>query len=498
MPVLLVVENPREWTLTIPGTEIVPAREYLTDRRFVEMRRAKVFNLCRTYAYQSVGYYVSLLAAARGHRPLPSVTTVQDLRQSAVIRIVSEGVEALVQRALADIEAERFEVSIYFGRNLAQRYDRLCQALFDYFPVPLMRAEFVRADQWRLQSLRPIAFDDIPDSHHEFVIARAQRFFTRPSAPTPKPGRYDLAILVDPNEVDAPSNERAIQRFVRAAEKLGMEAWTIGRDDFGRVAEYDALFIRETTYVNHHTYRFARRAEAEGLVVIDDPVSIERCTNKVYQAEIFERHGIDHPRTLVVHRDNRAEVGAALGFPCVLKRPDSSFSAGVVKARDEAELGHHLDDFFRKSELVVAQEFVPSSFDWRVGVLDGCPLYGCKYHMARGHWQIQQVRDENRRHYGKVDTVAIADVPAAAVDLAVRAAALIGDGLYGVDIKETEDRFLVIEVNDNPNIEAGYEDEVLKDELYLAVMRTFLARLERRGRHEERSGRERRAGTAPI
>ena len=94
---LIVVENPKAWRLEIPGAEVVPAREYLTDRRFMDLKGAKVFNLCRTYGYQTTGYYVSLLAAARGHRPLPSVTTIQDLRQSAVLRIVSEDLEHQLQ-----------------------------------------------------------------------------------------------------------------------------------------------------------------------------------------------------------------------------------------------------------------------------------------------------------------------------------------------------------------------------------------------------------------
>ena len=127
MGVLIVVENPKQWPLDLPGAEIVPARDYLTDRRFVELKRAKVFNLCRAYSYQSIGYYVSLLAAARGHRPLPSVATIQDLRQTAVVRIVSEDLDHVLQQALAPIKHDEFQLSIYFGRNLAKRYDRLCQ-----------------------------------------------------------------------------------------------------------------------------------------------------------------------------------------------------------------------------------------------------------------------------------------------------------------------------------------------------------------------------------
>jgi glutathione synthase/RimK-type ligase-like ATP-grasp enzyme len=199
-------------------------------------------------------------------------------------------------------------------------------------------------------------------------------------------------------------------------------------------------------------------------------------------AELFEKHDIPAPRTLIVHDDNVDEVAATLGMPCVLKRPDSSFSAGVVKAHDVAEFHTQVRAFLEKSELVVAQEFMRSSFDWRVGVLDGKPLYACKYHMARGHWQIQKALGAERRSYGRVETLAVEDAPQGAIQLAVKASNLIGRGLYGVDIKEVDGAFYVIEVNDNPSIESGCEDSVLKDVLYAAVMGCFYERLEQRRR----------------
>jgi glutathione synthase/RimK-type ligase-like ATP-grasp enzyme len=482
MAVLIVVEKPELWRWEVPQARMVSARDYLTDPEFVEMKRAKVFNLCRSYGYQSIGYYVSLLAEARGHKPMPSVMTVQDLKQSSLIRIVSEDIEDLVQKGLAPIRSDSFELSIYFGRNMAQRYDRLCKALFNHFPAPLLRAGFVRADEWRLNSLRPVALNEIPESHREFVLQQARSFFERPRlSSAPAKYRYELAILAGSEDVSArPSDDRAVKRFVRAGEKVGMDVTIIDREDYGRIAEFDALFIRETTAVNHHTYRFARRAEAEGMVVIDDPRSIVRCTNKVYQAELFDKHEIPCPKTIVVHRENARQVGASLGFPCVLKQPDSSFSAGVMKAGNEAELADLLSSFMQKSELVVAQEFVRSTFDWRVGVLDGRPLYVCRYHMARGHWQIQKIEKAKRPNYGKVDTLDVDAAPPQVVDLAVRAANLIGDGLYGIDIKEADGRFLIIEINDNPSIDAGNEDGVLKDELYMRIMRCFYERLGRR------------------
>jgi glutathione synthase/RimK-type ligase-like ATP-grasp enzyme len=488
---LLVVENTRRWPLKLAGAQAVSARDYLVGGEWDERRGLRVYNFCRTYGYQTLGYYVSLLAAARGHRPIPTVETLQDLRLAPVVRLVSEQLEDRIQRDLAPLKGPRFELSIYFGRNLAKRYDTLARALHDQFPVPLLRAGFAKeSGGWRLASVRPIATSEIPESHRDFVIEQAEAHFgRRPRVAPSRPSfRYDLAILAAPEAADAPSNAKALRRFVRAARALGIDARQIHHGHAGAIAEFDALFLRETTYVNHPTYRLARRAASEGLVVIDDPISILRCTNKVFQAELFKRHGIPHPPTLVAHDGGAEVIADAVGLPCVLKRPDSSFSRGVVRVESQEQLKEQLVEFLRDSELVVAQAFTPSIFDWRIGVLGGAPLYACRYHMARGHWQVVATGPAGRRRYGRVEALPLNEAPSGAVEIAVRAASLIGDGLYGVDVKERNGCFLVMEVNDNPNIDAGYEDAVLGDRLYLAVMEWFRERLDARGREPASHG----------
>ncbi len=484
MKAILVIENTRRWPLRLEGADVVPAREYLVSADWSGHRGLRVYNLCRTYGYQTLGYYVSLLAAARGHRPFPTVETLQDLRLAPVVRLVSEQLEALIQRSLARLKGPRFDLSVYFGRNLARRYDALARALHEQFPVPLLRAGFEkRGREWRLSSVRPIATSEIPESHRAFVIEQAEQHFGRRPRPSraQRSFRYDLAILADPRAADTPSNQKALRRFVRAARDLAIDARLIGHEDAGDVAEFDALFLRETTYVDHPTYRLARRAAGEGLVVIDDPVSILRCTNKVFLAELFARTGIPHPRTVVAHADNVDAIADTVGLPCVLKRPDSSFSRGVVRVDTAEELRSQVSEFLRDSELVVAQAYTPSTFDWRIGVLGGEPLFACRYHMARGHWQIVTTDAGGRRRYGRVEALPLEQAPAEAVDVATRSARLIGDGLYGVDLKESDGRFLVMEVNDNPNIDAGYEDAVLGERLYLAVMDWFRQKLDTRG-----------------
>jgi glutathione synthase/RimK-type ligase-like ATP-grasp enzyme len=64
------------------------------------------------------------------------------------------------------------------------------------------------------------------------------------------------------------------------------------------------------------------------------------------------------------------------------------------------------------------------------------------------------------------------------ISTALKAANLIGDGLYGVDLKQIGSKVYVIEVNDNPNIDAGVEDAVLKEDLYRRIMQGIMRRVE--------------------
>jgi glutathione synthase/RimK-type ligase-like ATP-grasp enzyme len=53
----------------------------------------------------------------------------------------------------------------------------------------------------------------------------------------------------------------------------------------------------------------------------------------------------------------------------------------------------------------------------------------------------------------------------------------VGKGLYGVDIKVVNDQPIIIEINDNPSLEHGVEDQILGNELYRIILREFVNRL---------------------
>ncbi|MCB1320092.1 MAG: RimK family protein [Leptospiraceae bacterium] len=484
----------------IRDVPVVTAREYLTDPDFAALKKVRVFNLCYPYRYQTRAYYVSLLAEARGHKVIPGVMTMRDLNEPTIIRIISDELDSLIEKTLSNTPENDFFLNIYFGRTRQNEYGRLGRELYNLFPAPLLRARFVQRrnkNRWMLHSIRPLPFNDIPPEDRDPMYEAARVYFDRKRYSATKRDRfvYDMAILINPDDPAPPSDTEAINRFATAAEHCGFSVEIIGKGDYSRVGEFDALFLRETTAVNHHTYRFARKAQADGLVVIDDPDSILKCTNKVYLAELLGRARIATPDTLIVHDKNRDQIESRLGFPCVLKLPDSSFSQGVIKVTDHQELQQALNKMLTTSDLVIAQKFTPTEFDWRIGLIDGKPLFACKYFMARDHWQIYnweaggnttqgnaQSISTHEDFSGEYESLPISAVPAAVLQTAIRASRLIGDGLYGVDLKEINGQPSVIEVNDNPNIDSDIEDAILKEELYNLIMQSFLRRLEQQKR----------------
>jgi glutathione synthase/RimK-type ligase-like ATP-grasp enzyme len=375
-----------------------------------------------------------------------------------------------------------FTLTLCFGQARDARFRGFARQVFDRFRCPLLRAEIAKDDRWQVKSLSPVppsslSPEEFEAFHSALVNYTRANWRERKAKSAP---RYSLAVLCNPHEALPPSRPEALKKFVAVGAQLGIEVELIERKDFLKLAEYDALFIRETTSIDNHTYRFAAKAEHEGLVVIDDPASILRCTNKVYLAELLQAHKLPTPRTLVIDRESILEAERGLQYPMVLKIPDGSFSRGVFKADDQAELIKLSRELLKRSDVILAQEYMYTEYDWRVGVLNRQPIFVSQYMMAPKHWQIVKHEAGGRFDEGRFRTFPVAEAPKEVVETALKAANLIGDGLYGVDLKQNDKGVFVIEINDNPNLDKGCEDAILKDELYAIVLKEFIRRIEAR------------------
>ncbi|WFB34941.1 RimK family protein [Kiritimatiellota bacterium B12222] len=480
---LIIVDHPRHWSFEDLPAEVISARDYLSSDFPETKGSVRVFNLCNSYRYQSLGYYVSLLAEARGQVPRPGVATIRDVRMLMVARSFAEEIEDCIKQAFKDRKEQEITFRVFCGKSPSAGVSKLARDLYRLFPAPMMEYSFAIKDQrWQLSSIRPLNIKHLMDAERSLLQSSLREVILkreRHSSPGKKYS-YDLAMVVDPKEAHPPSNEKALQLFEEAARSTGFYVERIQTGDIGRINEFDAVFIRQTTAVDKAIFRLARMAHAEGLIVVDDPWSILKSANKIFLAESLERAGLPAPGTWVLtKRDLKAHGLAHISFPCVLKEPDGAFSLGVHKCVDEAAALIKLKEMLKSSDLIIAQEFLPSDYDWRIGVLGNEPIFACKYYMAEGHWQIYNwAADEKNDQEGNADTVPLYQVPPLVIETALKASKIMGDGLYGVDLKQIGERVVVIEVNDNPNIDFGVEDAVDGPELYLKLARYFRKRIE--------------------
>ncbi len=481
---VILVDQPRDLPNAETPHKVITTTEYLARPRLFEVGRPKLVNLARSYAYQSKGYYASLLAEARGHRVVPTVETMLELREQKLYEHALPDLEDELNRCArrADFQPDaELRLIVCFGIARDARFESFGRLLFDWFRCPALEVIVDPGDWLSIDRIRPRNITRLANGEAEF-FRESLRNHTRRDWRDPKArtiSKYDLAVLYDPNEKMAPSSSASIKHFARIAEKLSVDVEPITKRQLAELAEFDGLFIRETTSIDNHTYRFARRAWQEGMPVIDDPISMIRCTNKVFLMELLGQNQVPTPPTVIIAEDtNLAKAIDELGLPLVVKIPDGSFSRGVHKIESPNEFKRVCDELFEETDLLLAQKFLPTEFDWRVGVLAGEPLFVCQYRMARGHWQIVKHRSDGSAREGGFKTFDLDQAPPALIDVAVRAARPIGEGFYGVDIKQTENGFIVMEVNDNPNLEHGIEDIVGKDEVWMRLLRWFIDRFE--------------------
>jgi glutathione synthase/RimK-type ligase-like ATP-grasp enzyme len=273
-----------------------------------------------------------------------------------------------------------------------------------------------------------------------------------------------IACFVEKYNFTDPRELGALQNFKQAAEQSGNQFSFLFRENIQDIPNYDAVFIRATTDPLFTAYIVSKTAYEYGLRVIDDPESIKICANKIHQYALFDKYDVPRIPTMFLSKDDMhhkkiTEIFDTLGKPVVIKAPYTSFSRYVEKAACETSFREVSKRFFKKSDVLAIQKFTPTGFDWRVGVLGNDVLYVCKYMIPKGKWKHgAKLRGKATVVWGRTVSSEKKDMPPRLREVALKACSVIGKGLYGVDLKEVNGDYVVVEVNDNPSIYAGYED----------------------------------------
>lgn len=282
-----------------------------------------------------------------------------------------------------------------------------------------------------------------------------------------------IAIFTERYTIRSSVELAALTNYRLAAFELGHQLDFLFRNELKYMGNYDAIFIRALTDPLNTSYVVARLARMMGLRVLDEPESIRICCDKVNMYKHLMEHNVPMPETVFldireVTKENAGELFETMGFPLVLKAPNSSFSHYVDKVNTVDDFIRVGKKFMRRADRLVVQQYMPSDYDWRVITLDGKVLAVVKYVFAQNTWKLMDRSEDGQQC--QVFGMDIQEANPRLLEAALKATNSIGKSLYGVDIKEVDGEFFVIEVNDNPNIDAGNEDQYSPD-IYKNIVR---------------------------
>jgi len=271
-----------------------------------------------------------------------------------------------------------------------------------------------------------------------------------------------FGVFVDRQTLSSSNQLQSLIRFRDIAESMGHEFYFLFPNEIHKIKTLDGLFIRSRTDPMNISYVASRIAELNGVRVIDDSKSIQICADKINMYLHMMKSDVPIPKTKFLKKsenniENLKSIIEEIGLPLIVKEPSTSFSMRVEKVNSLEEFSKVASRFLRLSDVLVAQEFIESRFDWRVGILNGEVIYACKYLIPKESFKIQDCVD-GHMVFCMVESVMIDEVPKEVIKNALKAANAVGTGLYGIDLKENSGKVYVIEVNDNPSLETT-EDE---------------------------------------
>src|SRR5438045_2672354 len=238
---VILVDQPKDFPNADTPHKVITTSDYLACPRLSDAGRPKLLNLARSYAYQSKGYYASLLAEARGHRVVPSVETMLELREPKLYEHALPELEDELNRCArrADFQPEgELKLLFCFGIARDERFEQFGRLLFDWFRCPALEV-IVEPGEWlSIDRIRPRNITRLANGEGDFLREslhqHTKREWRDPKARTQS--KYDLAVLYDPNEKMPPSSPTTIKHLVRIAEQLSVDIEPIPRPQAAALA----------------------------------------------------------------------------------------------------------------------------------------------------------------------------------------------------------------------------------------------------------------------
>ena len=216
----------------------------------------------------------------------------------------------------------------------------------------------------------------------------------------------------------------------------------------GRPIGFDAVIPRIGHSITRHGVAVLRHLEQMGIWTANTGQGILQNRDKLHASQLLARNRIPVPRTVYV-RDT-ADVEQAIesvgGLPVVVKVTEGTQGQGVFLRHTHQETRNLVQGLLHTGKAVLVQEYIIESHGTDIRALVvGDRVVASMRRRARGR--------EFRSNFHLNGTVEPVELDPAYEEVACRAARILGLRIAGVDLLESEDGPLVLEVNSSPGLE---------------------------------------------
>jgi ribosomal protein S6--L-glutamate ligase len=267
-------------------------------------------------------------------------------------------------------------------------------------------------------------------------------------------------------------NLYSTSQLVKAGEKRGHEMLVVDHSKCDIIIEkknphifyrgkeitgVDAVIPRIGASVTFFGTAVVRQFEMMKVFTAIESQALVRSRDKLRSLQILARAGLGMPKTAFTNysRDVSEVIKQVGGAPVVIKLLEGTQGVGVVLAESKKAAESILEAFNGLQARVIAQEFIKEAggADIRAFVVDGVVVGAMKRQAKEGEFR------SNLHRGGSAEVI---DLSEEEENAALKAARVLGLGIAGVDLLQSDRGPLIMEVNSSPGLE-GIEAATGKD-----------------------------------
>ncbi|KAF0239448.1 MAG: ribosomal protein S6 modification [Prolixibacteraceae bacterium] len=215
-----------------------------------------------------------------------------------------------------------------------------------------------------------------------------------------------------------------------------------------KLKDVDAVIPRIGASVTFYGTAVVRQFEMMKVFSAIESQALIRSRDKLRCLQILSRAGLGLPKTVFTNYSKNVKeiIRGAGGTPVVIKLLEGTQGLGVVLAETDNAAESVIDAFNGLKIRVIVQEFIKEAqgSDIRAFVVDGIVVGAMKRTAKKGEFR------SNLHRGGTAELIQLSEEEENA---ALKAAKAMGLGVCGVDLLQSKNGPLIIEVNSSPGLE---------------------------------------------